>query len=300
MNDRTMKRAIARVIAVSTVFFLGGVASVSAQNCSPASGDKNVAIADSLIQQNKPQQGYAYLNLAREQGSGEGYRYTAEMYEKGMGVQANASMARHMFSFGAQSNDSESMYRTASDYYERGLKKDGDLWAKRARSCGHMGAVMLLVKQAAQERRHEEARALLTEAIDAGHLPAKLYLAEVYDKGLLGLERDHQTAFRWYYLSAKEGNAKAMAAVGYYFVRGLHGIQDEVAAIHWYHEAAKAGHVESMTAYGWMLAVGKGGQVDLGEANHYFKKAAKHGDKQAAMFLKEFSVKSSAATGQKG
>lgn len=287
MNDRTMKRAIARVIAVSTVFLLGGVASVSAKNCSPASWDKNVAIADSLIQQNNPQQGYAYHNLARVQGSGEGYRYTAEMYEKGMGVQANASLARHMFSFGAQSNDADSMYRTASDYYERGLKKDGDLWAKRARACGHMGAVMLLVKQAAQEKRHEEARALLAEAIDADHLPAKFYLAEVYDKGLLGFERDHLTAFRWYYLSAKEGNAEAMAAVGYYFVRGLHGVQDDVASIHWYHEAAKAGHVESMTAYGWMLMNGKGTSVDSEGARQYFSRAAKKGDKQAAAFLAE-------------
>ena len=153
-----------------------------------------------------------------------------------------------------------------------------------------MGAVLLLVKQAAQDRRNDEARSLLSLAIDAGFSPAKFFLAEVYDKGQLGLEKDYQSAFKWYYMAAKDGQAEAMAAVAYYFNRGLHGVQDDTAALHWYHEAAKAGHVESMTAYGWMLAVGKGGTVDLAEANHYFQKAARKGDRQAGRFLQEFSV----------
>lgn len=84
-----------------------------------------------------------------------------------------------------------SLALAASDFYERGLKKDGDYWARRAKDCGHMGAVMLLVKQASLDRRNEEARLLLSMAIDAGYSPAKFYLAEVYDKGQLGLEKDY-------------------------------------------------------------------------------------------------------------
>lgn len=292
MSDRSMRQAIYRLIAVSTAFLLGGLSlNAAAQHCAPATGDQNVAIADELLRKNESRRAYVYLNLAREQGSGEAYRYTAEMFEKARGVAADPSMVRHMFSFGAQSNDAESMFRTASDFYERGLKKDGDYWARRAKDCGHMGAVMLLVKQASLDRRNEEARSLLSMAIDAGYSPAKFYLAEVYDKGQLGLEKDYQSAFKWYYMAAKDGQAEAMAAVAYYFNRGLHGVQDDTASLHWYHEAAKAGHVESMTAYGWMLAVGKGGTVDLAEADHYFRKAARKGDKQAVRFMQEFLKK---------
>lgn len=288
MSERSMKQAIYRLIAVSTAFLLGGVSvNAVAQHCAPATGNLNVAIADELLKKNESRRAYVYLNLAREQGSGEAYRYTGEMFEKGRGVEADPSIARHMFSFGAQSNDAESMYRTASDYYDRGLKKDGQLWALRAKNCGHMGAAMLLVKQAAQERRYEDARALLQLAIDAGFSPAKLYLAEVFDKGLLGLEKDQQTAFKWYYLAAKDGQAEGMAAVAYYFARGIHGVQDDVASIHWYHEAARAGHIESWTAYGWMLAKGKGTQVDRQEAKRVLTIARNKGDQNAIRFLAE-------------
>lgn len=286
MSDRSMKQAIYRLIAVSTAFLLGGLSlNATAQNCAPATGDQNVAIADELLKRNESRRAYAYLNLAREQGSGEAYRYTAEMFEKGKGVATDPAMARHMFSFGAQSNDAESMFRTASDFYERGLKKDGERWAHRAKDCGHMGAVMLLVKQAAQDRRNDEARSLLSLAIDAGFSPAKFYLAEVYDKGQLGFEKDYQSAFKWYYMAAKDGHADGMAAVAYYFARGIHGVQDDVASIHWYHEAARAGHIESWTAYGWMLANGKGTQVDIQEAKRVLTIAKNKGDRNAIRFL---------------
>ncbi|WP_339385550.1 tetratricopeptide repeat protein [Acidovorax sp. sic0104] len=291
MANSPMKTAIIRLLGVSTLFLLGGVTTgVSAQGCGPASGNSNVTKAESLISANQSREAYVYLNLAREEGNGEAFRYTAEMFEKGRGVERNPSMARHMFSFGAQSGDAESMYRTAQDYYKRGLKKDGEHWASRAKECGHMGAVMLLVEQAATERRNEVARDLLTLAIDAGYSPAKLYLAEVFDKGQLGLQKDYQSAFKWYYLAAKDHIPEAMAAVAYYFVRAQHGVQDDVAALHWYHEAAKAGHVESMTAYGWMLAMGRGGPVDIEEAHRFFKKAERKGDKQAVVFQREFAI----------
>ena len=107
----------------------------------------------------------------------------------------------------------------------------------------------------------------------------------------LGLPKDYERAFYWYSLAAKDGIAEAKSAMAYYFVRGLHGQQDDLAALHWYHEAAKGGHVDSMTAYGWMLMTGKGASVDIGEASYYLSLAAKNGDKQAAKFLKEIKMK---------
>ena len=78
-----------------------------------------------------------------------------------------------------------------------------------------------------------------------------------------------------------------MASIAYYFARGIHGVQDDVAAIEWYHRAAKAGHVESITAYAWMLENGKGAQKNVEDATYYYKKASRRGDKNAQAFLAE-------------
>lgn len=286
MNDRRLKQARVRMIAVSSAFLLGGSLSpAAAQICAPSHGDSNVATAEAHLQANDSTGAYAYLNLAREQGSGEGYRKTAEMFDTGRGVEPNTAIANHMYWFGAQSQDPESMFRTAKRFYERGFKKDGEAWATRAADCQHMGAVMLLVEHAVAEHRDELARSRLEQAIDASYTPAKLFLAGVYEKGQLGFERDLLSAFKWYYIAAQNGDPTAMSAVGYYFARGVHGVQDDIAAIHWYHEAAKRGHVESMTAYGWMVANGRGAQVDIEEARLYYGRAAARGDANATKFL---------------
>ena len=117
----------------------------------------------------------------------------------------------------------------------------------------------------------------------------KFILAEQYEKGGLGLQKDTQMAFRWFFSAATDGLPKAMAAVAYYFVQGKHGVQDDVAAIAWYHKAAQAGHVDSMTAYAWMLANGRGAQKDKDEAVHFWAKAAQRGDANASRFLSESS-----------
>lgn len=285
MFDSVMKMVIKKVLATSAQFLLGGAVMTAAHACEPQTGSDSVEQAQTLLQQNKSRQAYAYLNLGRDHGEGEAYRATAEMYEQGRGVKPNEMMAHYMNWMGAQNGNLDAMYKTAVDFYARGQRKDGEFWARRAEACGHKDSLLLLLLNAISEGRNADARAFLEKGIDRGYPEAQLALAEVYDKGSLGFPKNPQRAFNWYYMAAKAGNAKAMSAVAYYFVRGLHGVEDDVAAVHWYFMAAKAGHVESMTAYAWMIMNGKGGQTNLEEARYYFKKAAKSGDKQAVAFL---------------
>ena len=77
-----------------------------------------------------------------------------------------------------------------------------------------------------------------------------------------------------------------MTALAYYFVRGLHGEQDDLAARYWYHKAAISGSAEAMTAYGWMLVNGRGGEADPEEGRYYLKSALKAGDVNASAILK--------------
>ena len=289
MSKMDTTKTVARLLAISAAF-LFGVSSPYALACAPQHVPNEGELlrkAEDSLQQNDSHAAYVYLTNAREAGSGLAYRKTADLFAQGRGVVPNKRMERYMNWMGGQLGDAEAMYRAAVDFYDRGKRSDGERWALAANQCGHEGALVLLVERAILDRRDKEALEFLEEGIGRGVVGAKYLLAEQFHNGALGLPKDHKKAFSWYYLAARGGDARAMNAVAYYFVRGLHGVQDDVAAIHWYHEAAKAGHVESMTAYGWMLANGRGAQVDKAEATHYLQKAKAAGNLAAAKFIAE-------------
>lgn len=294
-----MTRSIRKLLAVSAVFLLGS-AQVQAASCA-TQGHASAASAEMLLRANDSKMAYGSLQRGWDRpfgeadpypdgwkaSAGESYRKGATMFEQGRGVEANADMARHLNWMGAQYHDADAMYRTAVNFFDRGYRKDGWEWAERAKDCGSGDAVVLLIERSIQENKTQEALKYLELGIDMGLPQAKFLLAEQYDKGALGLPKDYQRAFNWYYLAAKDGVTKAMIAVAYYFVRGNNGMKDDLAAIHWYHQAAKAGDVEAMTAYGWMLVNTKSLKGNEEEGVWYLKKAAKMGNVDAAEFLRK-------------
>lgn len=275
---------IRRLLAVSAVFLLGTSA---AHACSPNLSQAQVDQANQLLDQNRSKDAFALMYPLSKEGSGGANRFLSEMYEKGRGVKQSSFMKRHLNWMGAQDSDPVAMYRTAKDFFERGHRKDGEFWAKRAIDCGSPDALVLLIEKFLLAGRQDEARTLIEMGLDRSVSRVKFIIAEQFDKGGIGLSKDTKLAYTWYYLAAKEGQVDAMAALGYYFARGIHGVQDDVAAIHWYHKAALGGHVESMTAYAWMLANGKGAQIDKEEARRFFLAAHQRGDINAYRFLNE-------------
>lgn len=289
MAKKTGIRAevVDRLLAITAMFMLGAG---SAQACSANLAPSQIAQAEALLDQNKSMDAFALMYPLSQQGSGGANQYLARMYEQGRGLKKSPFMVRHLNWMGAQDNDPESMYRTGKDFFERGYIKDGEHWVGRAKDCGHPEALVFLLERRISEERSQEAFQLMEAGVEKSFPAVKFILADQYDKGGLGLSKDPQLAFRWYYSAAKDGYAKAMAAVAYYFVQGIHGVQDELAARHWYFQAAKAGHVESLTAYAWMLANGKGGSKDIEEARYHFNQAAAKGDKNAVRFLAEYQA----------
>ena len=297
-----MATIIKKVISVSAVFLLGsGVALASP--CA-SQGNTSTLKAEALLRANDSKMAYAWLNTdmrlqSGELGSpeigtaasGEAYRKAASMFEQGRGVVANEHFAQHLNWMGAQFMDPDAMFKTAQNFFAQGNRKDGWEWAEKAKDCGHAGAVVMLIERSIHEGDAQAALKYLDQGLSKGIPRAKFILAEQYDKGGLGLPKDHLRAFNWYVLAAKDGIAEAKSAVGYYFFSGAHGVQDETAAVHWYHEAAKAGHVESMTAYAWMILNGKGQAVDIEGGEYFLKKASVKGDKNATAFLKKRSKK---------
>lgn len=283
---------VRRLLAVSAVFLLGVG---TAHACSANLTQDQVNQANAFLDQNRSKDAFALMYPLSQQGSGGANSYLSKLYEKGHGLSQSVFMKRHLNWMGAQDNDPEAMYRTAVDFYDQGHKKDGEFWATRAKDCGNTEALMLLIDKFMTSARYSEARPLLETAIERSIPEAKYVLAGVYERGDLGISRNHESAFTWYYMAAKDGLPKAMSAVAYYFANGIHGVKDDLAAIEWYHRAARRGHADSMTAYGWMIANGRGTTKNVDEALRFFNKAASRGDESAARFLKEYRAKSSNA-----
>lgn len=278
MNKRIRPEIVSRLLSVSAAFLFGTGAPPVAAVCSPHLEPNKVAQAEAYLSANQPKDAFGVMYPLTQSGSGGAHQYLSSMYEQGRGVVKSPYMVRHLNWMGAQYDDPESMYRAAMDFYDRGYRKDGLYWAERAHECGHPGALLLLLERSLLDRNDEAARSLLEQGIDRRLPGAMFILAEQYDKGGIGLPKDHQRAFYWYHQTAKLGHARSMSAIGYYFAKGQHGIQDDIAAIHWYHKAAKAGDVESMTAFAWMIAKGRGSQQDIPEAKYYLHKAKQQGN----------------------
>ncbi|CAN7644644.1 sel1 repeat family protein [Acidovorax sp. LjRoot129] len=302
MNKRIRPEIINRLLAISAGFLLGAAMPGTASACSANLDRTQIEAADGYLDQNRPVDAFRVMYPLSQNGSGGAHHFLSKMYEEGRGLKKSPFMVRHLNWMGSQYGDPESMFRAAQDFYAKGHKKDGDYLAGKAVECGHKGALVLLLKKRIEDGSKDEALKLLERAIEQSIPEAKFILAEQYDKGGLGLAKDPRAAFNWYYLAAKDGVPKSMAAVAYAFTRGDHGhgVPDDRAAIHWYFMAAKAGHVESITAYAWMLANGRGAQKDVDEAIYYLKKASKLGDANADQFLLEFGGKATANKTAKG
>lgn len=298
MPPEKHRLAVNRLLGISAAALMS--AAGPAASCESNLDPTATTLADQAIARNHPSAAYGAMYWTAVQGSGGAYRYLARMLEDGRGVARSPYVARHMNWMGSQYHDADAMFRAAKDFYAAGHSKDGDDLAERAARCGHPEALLLLVSRRSSEGRAPEALGYLQKAIEAGNSRSKFVLAEAYDQGGLGLPQDRLRAFDWYVAAAKEGIPEAMAAIAFYFVRGLHGVEDDLAALYWYHEAAKRGHVESLTAYGWMRMVGKGEPADREEAAYYLRKASALGDKQASVFLDELRKPVAAVAGKKG
>lgn len=182
----------------------------------------------------------------------------------------------------------QSLLVKARDLLAQGQQEQAKRWATAAMECGSSEAIVMLIEQSLQDKQEDQARKYLEIGLKNNIPEAKFLLAEQYDQGAVGFPKDRNQAFQWYHAAAKHGNAKAMQAVAYYFVRGYNGAQSDLAAIHWYHKSMMAGNVEAMTAYAWMLENGKGTSVDIQEAVYYYQKATSLGDSNAAEFLYKY------------
>lgn len=163
------------------------------------------------------------------------------------------------------SENPASAYKMALSLLSEGDTASGEAWLKRSADQGHPDACLAM----ARRTEGADAQRYLAVALKHGLPEAKRYLSTLYEDGIKGYPTNFRQAFVLQYELAQQGDAEAMHVVAFYFVRGLHGVKNDVAAAHWYHQAARAGHKAGAEAFAWMLENGVGTQKNVEDAAWY-------------------------------
>ena len=114
-----------------------------------------------------------------------------------------------------------------------------------------------------------------------GDADAMANLGYMYDIGQ-GVTQDYTEAVKWYRKAAELGHANAMYNLGVMHANGEGVIEDDKEAVKWFRKAAELGDAGAMTNLGFMYANGEGVIEDDVEAYAWFNVAAAKGMKMAA------------------
>ena len=147
----------------------------------------------------------------------------------------------------------------------------------------------------AVEKKQPGAIAHLKALADAGHPPAQVFLARLYETGQAGVVQNLGEARRWTARAADAGDPSAMHNLALYYFRGEGGPQDTAAAASWFKKAAQHGVVDSQYNLGLLYQSGSGVPRDLAQAYKWFSIAANGGDGQARNSALELEAKLPAA-----
>ena len=147
----------------------------------------------------------------------------------------------------------------------------------------------------AVEKKQPGAIAHLKALADAGHPPAQVFLARLYETGQAGVVQNLGEARRWTARAADAGDPSAMHNLALYYFRGEGGPQDTAAAAAWFKKAAQHGVVDSQYNLGLLYQSGSGVPRDLAQAYKWFSIAANGGDGEARNSAMELEAKLPAA-----
>ena len=123
--------------------------------------------------------------------------------------------------------------------------------------------------------------ALNAEAADRGHSDAVLAMGWFYLNGV-GVERDLDSAHRWYRDSARRGDVRAMFSLG----QIAYEERDYSGALTWFRRASDSGHHRSFYFIGRHYWRGHGVEQDKKEAMRYFHRAASNKVREAQRVLR--------------
>jgi len=126
------------------------------------------------------------------------------------------------------------------------------------------------------------ANAHLFEDAEAGDREAQYTLAQLYQKGQGGVDKNIEHALLWFRRAAEAGHEDSMYSLAMLLLAGQTVNGQSVESYHWLEKAAEAGHADSQYALGRAYGVG-----DPEKSVYWLKQAVLNGHKDASTFLIE-------------
>ena len=100
-----------------------------------------------------------------------------------------------------------------------------------------------------QQREMDEARAMLREAADQGHMEAQFHCGVMYEFGD-GVAKDDRLALMYYEKAARQGHCVSQFSTGVVYREGIGCRQSYERAAHWYEKAAQQDHAAAINSLG--------------------------------------------------
>lgn len=126
-------------------------------------------------------------------------------------------------------------------------------------------------------RDYAEALRLYRLSAAQGFAMSMQALGRMYTMGYGVVEKDFEESVRWYYLGAVRGSSTCMSALGGKFLYGIGVSRDPVEALKWLRLAVDRGDVTAGYYMGQAHELGIGVEKDVTEAIRWYRRAAEGG-----------------------
>ena len=122
----------------------------------------------------------------------------------------------------------------------------------------------------------------LFEDAASGDREAQYTLAQLYQKGQGGVDKNIKQAAVWFRRAAEAGHEDSMYSLAMLLLADKTDTGQRVESIHWLKRAADAGHADSQYALGRAYGAG-----EPEKSVYWLKQAVQNGHKDASIFLNE-------------
>lgn len=197
---------------------------------------------------------FSLVKEAEATGDIDGIYFMGYLYQKGIGVRADAVKARNLFLKVAASDSTELL-----DQYVINLANT------------ELG----LMYMDSESELYDEATAFtyFEAAADNGFAKANYYIGQIYENGL-GVDKDYEKALDYYLEAAESDYAPALNQIGYLYYNGYGVDVDFSSAVYYQKLAALQGYAPAQVNLGFLYENGFGVERNLETALSYYELAA--------------------------
>ncbi|KAF9120579.1 hypothetical protein BGW39_011259 [Mortierella sp. 14UC] len=229
---------------------------------------------------------------AADQGNAVSHRKLGYLYDFGLGVPQNDSLAYEWYLKSAELGDPLGQCNLALCYKEgQGVEQDLKKYLECMFKAGEQGVPQAQCSIGVQyklgeclEKDFDKAMKWLLKAADQGNEYAQDTIGDMYLNGE-GVPADAVIASEWYLKAAEQGCAEAQFDIARLYDNGEGVPKDYEKAMEWYLKSAEQGFAPAQNNIGALYKKGHGVPQDYNKAVEWYRKCAEQGHRFGQMNL---------------